>query len=140
MKYYTFGTLAFILASFIVQALSHFTINTEHYSEISFIREEPIMILGILTMLIQGFILTYFYQFIPKNRSALINGLAYSLLMGLFFSSYIWLVEPSKYQVPSISSWMMVEFSASLVQFSLFGVMLGLVFNKFGIQLKSKSV
>lgn len=127
-KAMTLGILAYIVASFVVQALSHFVINKEHFAGITFMRAEPIMALGIFTMLIQGTILTYFYRLIPKAGHQILHGLKYGLLMGVFLVSYIALVEPSKYTAPSISSWILVEGLAGLIQFSLFGVVLGIIF------------
>ena len=123
------GTLAFIAASFAVQAVSHFSINAAHYDGISFMRSEPIMSLGILTMVLQGLILTYLYQFFPRTSNPMMNGLMYAWLMGIFLGSYIALVEPSKYAAPSVVEWMAVEGLASLVQFSLFGILIGFIFN-----------
>ena len=62
MKRLIIGSLTFVFSSFLVQALSHFVINTDHYASIGFLRAEPIMALGIITMIIQGLILTYLYS------------------------------------------------------------------------------
>ena len=126
-KSMVFGILAFIVVSFFVQALSHFVIYKEHFSGITFMRAEPIMALGIFTMLIQGIILTHLYRLIPKAGHPILHGLKYGLLMGVFFVSYIAFVEPSKYMAPSILSWILVEGVAGLTQFSLFGVLLGII-------------
>jgi hypothetical protein len=123
-----FGTLAFIFVSFAVQALSHFAINEEHYSGITFMREEPIMALGVFTMIIQGMILTYLYRSTPKPGNPILQGLKFGLLMGVFFVSYIALVEPSKYMAPSILSWFLVEGTAGLIQFGMFGILLGIIY------------
>jgi len=130
MKKIIIGTLIFILVSFIVQALSHFVINVAHFASISFMRSEPIMTLGIFTMIIQGVVLSYFYRFYKHIDSDWKTGLKYGLLIGAFFVSYIALVEPSKYQVPNITNWILVESIAGLIQFSLFGILLGIAYHK----------
>ncbi len=58
---FSLAVLAYIVVSFVVPALLHFVINAEHYAAVSFTRAEPIMSLGILTMIIQGAILAYLY-------------------------------------------------------------------------------
>jgi len=58
--------------------------------------------------------------------------LAVAGAFGLFLVSYIALVAPAKYTVPSVSSWMMVEGLAGLVQFAIFGVLLGLIHKRIG--------
>lgn len=123
------GTIAYVFASFIVQATSHFAINIEHYQSINFVRQEPIMPLGILVMFIQGGILTLGFSKLFNPKSPFVSGLMFGMTSGLFLLSYTAIVEPSKYQVPSIASWALVEGSAGIVQFSLFGLLLGFVFN-----------
>lgn len=122
--------LAFIFASFLVQALSHFVINTSHYAGISFMRTEPIIPMGILVMVVQGTLLGFLFPLIRFNGSVMSNALKFSLLIGLFLASYIAIVEPSKYTVPSIGTWMIVEASASFFQFLIFGLLLGLIHKK----------
>lgn len=121
------GTLAFTLVTFIVQASSHFVINAEHFASVSFIREEPIMALGLITMILQGAILSYLFSRLKQNGNSLAMATGFGLLMGVFLVSYIALVEPSKYTVPSIGQWAVVEGMAGLIQFSLFGLCLGLI-------------
>jgi len=130
MKRILIGTLAYVLVSFASQATSHFAINAEHYASIPFMRTEPIMILGILTMIIQGGVLSYLYGFFSRENTGIGNGLLFGLLIALFFVSYPALVEPSKYIVPSVGAWMAVEGLVGLVQFSLFGTALGWIFSR----------
>ena len=130
MRFYALATLAFVIASFIVQASSHFAINTGHYAAIEFMRKDQIVELGIFTMLLQGAILAYFYPFFYQSGAPVLQGLKYGLLMGLFLGSYITLVEPAKYAAPSVSEWIVVEGMVSLAQFSLYGVLVGLIYDK----------
>lgn len=126
MKRIALGTISFVGVTFLVQALSHFVINVDHYAGIGFLRLEPVMVLGIVTMIIQGIILSYLYPFYrPVGYNPLLRGWTYGMLLGLFLVGYIALVEPSKYDVPSIPNWILVEGLAGLVQFSLFGILLG---------------
>ena len=125
LKKISLGMLAFMFISFVVQAMSHFVINVEHFSAVEFMRKEPILSLGIATMLIQGAVLSYIYSILTKNGSTIWNGIVYGNLMGIFLVSYIALVEPSKYTVPSVLEWIAVETISGFIQFSLFGLLLG---------------
>ena len=120
----------FILISFAAQSISHFGINAAHYSSIPFMRKEPIFILGFITMIMQGIVLSHFFTIYCKNEITIRNGLVYGLLLSAFFVSYPALVEPAKYQVPSISSWILVEATVGIIQFSLYGVLLAILFKK----------
>lgn len=119
------GAISYIIASFLIQALSHFVINAEHYASITFMRVEPIIYFGLLTMLIQGIVLTILYLKWADNNFNIRQGLKFSLLIGLFFVSYLALVEPGKYNVIKISQWILVEGIAGLFQFIIFGILLG---------------
>jgi len=127
MKKIALGTLSFVIVTFLVQASSHFVINQDHYAAIHFMRPEPIMWLGIGTMLIQGLVLSHLFQSYQTGQDFLKRGWSFGILTGLVLISYIALVEPSKYLAPSINSWILVEGLAGLVQFSLFGIILGII-------------
>ena len=130
MKNIIVGTLLYIVISFLAQSISHFIINADHYATISFMRIQPIFILGFLAMIIQGLVLSHLFLVYSKNEFTIQKGLVYGLIMAIFFASYPALVEPAKYQVPSINSWILVEASVGLVQFSLFGILLSIAFQK----------
>ena len=132
LHFYALAVLAFVIATFSIQATSHFAINIAHYAAIEFVRTDPIMELGFLTMVVQGAILAYIYPFFYRPGSPILQGLKYGLLMGLFLGSYIALAEPAKYAAPSVSEWIVTEGLASLAQFSLYGVLVGFIYDKFG--------
>ncbi len=127
---FSLTVLAFIVVSFAIQAISHFVINVEHYASVDFLRTQPIFILGIVTMLIQGSLLAYLYPLFYRGGDPAREGLRFGLIMGAFLVAYIAIVEPAKYLVPSISSWFAVESIAGLIQFSIFGVTAGLIYGK----------
>ena len=119
--------LAYIVATFGVQGTSHFVLNKEHYAAISFMRQEPLIPLGITSMVIQGLIFAWLFPIFRKADAPVRSGVVFSLTIGAFLASYIVLAEAGKYSLPSLSSWITVEASAALVQYSLFGVLLGLL-------------
>jgi len=121
----TIGTLSYVGASFLVQFISHFVINANHYASISFIREQPLMYLGLFTMLLQGILLTTVYLKWANGNFNVRQGILFAWLLGAFFVSYPALVEADKYNVQNIMEWVMVEGSAGTVQFTLFGFFLG---------------
>ena len=130
MKRTVIGTLLFIIVSFASQSISHFVINAEHYASIPFMRKEPIFALGFLTMIMQGIVLSYLFGLYSKNEFTIKKGFLFGLIISALFVSYPTLVEPAKYQVTHISSWILVEGSVGLIQFCLFGILLGMSFAK----------
>lgn len=123
------STLAFVLATFIIQPLSHFVVNVDHFASIDILRPEPIFALGFVAMLVQGLIMGLLYSKIVTAKSGIGDGINFALLMGFFLSAYIGFAEPAKYTITPIWSWMVVEISASVVQFSLYGALLGWIFS-----------
>lgn len=123
------SVLAYLVLSMIMVSLWHFVIFKDHYESISIVRAQPLMQLGMAAMVIQGCVLAYLF---PSFRgqatgSPLVKGIKFGLLMGLFLGAYLSLAEPGKYNVPSISNWIMIEGVLSLLQFTVVGAALGLI-------------
>lgn len=132
MAKHALSILAFLIVSFAVQGFSHFIINAEHFAAIAFMRPQPILILGLSVMLVQGAIMSVALDKISPKGTTVRDGLVIALAFGVFLGSYIALVEPSKYAVPSLLGWISVEGSASLVQFVVSGVLMGLIHRRLG--------
>jgi len=116
-----------VVATFAVQATSHFALNAEHYAALAHLRKDPIIPMGVLSMLIQGSVLAYLYPRLRDAGRSMGHAVVFAWLMGAFLLSYIALGEAGKYSVPSVASWLVVEVSAGFVQFTLFGILLGLI-------------
>ena len=130
IKYIIIGATSYIAASFFVQAVSHFAINAEHYASIPFMRTPPLMYFGLLTMLLQGIVLTLIYIRWANGQFNTKQGVKFAWLTGLFFVSYLALVEPDKYNVSNVLEWVAVEGIAGTIQFTIFGLFLGKLVKK----------
>lgn len=123
---------AYVITTFAVQGASHFAINAEHYAAIDIMRPEPIVAMGILSMVVQGVIFALLFPAFAGVTSTVRRGILFSWAIGAFLASYIVLGEAGKYAVPSIPSWIGVEAAAAAVQFTLFGILLGLIHRRAG--------
>ncbi len=121
------SVVAFVLVTFVVQALNHFVVNSAHYATQSIMAPEPVIIGGIVAMIIQGAILTMLYAQTTTRFAGVGGAVRFSLIMGLFLVVYIALTEPSKYIVIDPLHWFMVEAIVGFIQFAFFGVVLGLL-------------
>lgn len=119
--------LTYLIVSFGVQGASHFAINTEHYAAISIMRTDPIVPMGLASMIIQGLLFAYLFPLFNRGPNPVRNGLFFSWALGGFLASYIVLGEAGKYAIPSLGSWIAVELSAAAVQYTIFGLLLGLL-------------
>ncbi len=130
MSRHLLSVLAFVLATFLTQAVSHFGVNAEHYRAVAHLRAEPIFPLGIVAMLIQGSVLSYLFVHTRLPRHGLGDAVLFAWLPGAFLVSYIALAEAAKYRVPQIGPWIAVEAIAGFAQFTIYGILLGLIHRK----------
>lgn len=119
--------LAYVVTTFVVQGGSHFAVNADHYAAIPILRADPIVPLGFTSMLIQGSIFALLFPRIVRGTPTVRQGMFFSWALGGFLASYIALAEPGKYAIPGIGSWIGVEVTTAAVQYTLFGVLLGLI-------------
>jgi hypothetical protein len=124
------AVLCYVFATFATQGLSHFVLAIDHYAAVGHMRKDPIIGLGVASMLIQGTIMSLLYARVLKDRSSIGRALAFALTMGTFLVSYIALAEAGKYVVPSVGSWIGVEIAVAIAQFGIFGVLLHLVHSR----------
>ena len=127
MKRILLTTLAFIVATFAIEGTSHFAINKDFYAGIPFIRPEPIVAMGFVTMILQGLVMGWLYPRFHDPARPLFSGWLFAMSIFVILGGYIVIVEPSKYTVPSIGQWVAVEGIAAFLQFTLFGVLLGFI-------------
>src|SRR2546422_3440719 len=59
MRKHFLALLAYVVATLATQAVSHFGVNAAHYAAGTYLRAQPIFALGVLSMLIQGSIMSY---------------------------------------------------------------------------------
>ena len=116
--------------TFGVQGASHFAVNAEHYASIPIMRPEPIIPMGLASMVVQGLIFAWLFPVFNRGPHAVRNGIKFSCTLGAFLASYIVLGEAGKYSIPSIGSWIAVEGSVAAVQYVLFGILLGLLYRR----------
>jgi len=128
MRKHVLAVLAYVVATFGAQAVSHFGVNAAHYAAVTYLRAQPIFVLGVLSMLIQGSIMSYLYAHLSESWQSTGHAVLFAWLVGGILVSYEALAEAAKYSVPSVTSWIAVEVAAGFVQFTLFGALLGWVY------------
>lgn len=127
MVRYVLVIAAYVVATFSTQAVSHFVVNVDHYATLPHLRTEPVLSLGFLSMLIQGAALALLFAQSPWATRSMRNSLLFAWLGGSLIVSYIAFAEAAKYAIPSIPAWIGVELAAGFIQFTLFGLALGLI-------------
>lgn len=131
MTKHALAVAAYIVATFATQAVSHFVLNVDHYATLPHLRIEPIFSLGFLSMLIQGTALAFLFAHSEWAKRTMLNTVLFAWLGGSLIVSYIAFAEAAKYSIFSIPAWIRVEISAGLIQFTLYGLALGLIYRGF---------
>ena len=82
-----YGTIAYIVVTFPLAVLWHMKIFRTKYMEWQYFGEDVKPILGLSSMVVQGVVLSYGYSVLNIDHSALLIGICYALIMGVFLWS-----------------------------------------------------
>ncbi|MGQ0694196.1 MAG: DUF1761 domain-containing protein [Nitrospiraceae bacterium] len=131
MKKYWLAVLAYVLCTFLIAAPWHLVLFKAVYDELAiFTRKEPLIPLGLLSMLMQGLVLSYLYPLFARGRHSAKTGAVFGLLMGVLLASSAVFAEAGKQNVTSLSTWLALESLYFLLQFSLVGAVMGTIYAK----------
>lgn len=130
MKKTIIGALGYLLITFPLGYTWHLVLFKEAYEAFGvYNRPQPIIPLGILSMLIQGPILAYLYPRWRGNGPRLPSALTFCLLMGLFFASGTVIALAAKSQIANLPGWFGLNFAFTFLQFSLTALVFAAVFD-----------
>jgi hypothetical protein len=119
--------VAYIVSTFATQGTSHFAVNADFYATLPFMRQEPIVAMGLIAMIIQGSLIGALFPYFNRHPNTVRNAVVFSWAFGAFLASYILLGEGGKYAIPSLPAWFAAEGITAFAQFTIFGLLLGLV-------------
>lgn len=95
----------------------------------AFQRSEPIMVLGVAAIVIQGFVIGYLYQFFnEKDGNPILRGVKFNLIIGLMTYTAMGFATAAKFQIAPVTSFLIYHTIFQLIQFTLTGVALGYIF------------
>src|SRR5258706_13131548 len=77
MRKHALAVLAYGVATFLTQGLSHFVVNKSHYAGVAYLRPDPILPLGVAAMLIQGTILSYLYVRLGDQQNSFLHAVSF---------------------------------------------------------------
>jgi hypothetical protein len=124
-----YGTLAYLAITFPLAVLWHLMFFGETYESLGYInREEPSFLLGFLSMVVQGGVMTFAYPLFCRNQRDLLSGLKFGLLAGLFFWSSHVLAFAAKHELSSIPLYFSLESLFLALQFGFSGLVIGWIY------------
>lgn len=125
------AALGYIILTFAIAASWHLVLFKPVYDELAiFTRKEPIIPLGVLSILLQSIVFAYLYPRCFKGERPAVDGLKFGFVMGVFLGSYAVLADGAKFNVSSLATWLGLEGVYYLLQFSIVGVVFGLIYGK----------
>jgi len=98
-------------------------------------RDQPIVPLGIIAILIQGVVIGYLYPFFYKGIGhPVVQGIRFNLIIGLMTYTAMGFATAAKIQIEPISQFLLYHTVFQAIQFILTGAALGWIFRNPGIR------
>lgn len=131
MKKYGLAVLAYVVCTFLIAAPWHLVFFKPVYDDLAiFTRKEPLIPLGLVSMLMQGLVLSYLYPLYAQSRHSVRTGAMFGLLMGVLLASSAVFAEAGKQNVTSLPTWLVLESVYFLLQFAAVGAVMGAIYSK----------
>jgi hypothetical protein len=93
-------------------------------------RAQPIIPLGMVAILIQGAVIGHLYPYYCNGDSSIIQGVTFSLIIGLMVYTVMGFATAAKFQIEPITQFLLYHTVFQTVQFTLTGIALGLIYKK----------
>ena len=98
----------------------------------AFTRPEPIVPLGMLAVTIQGAVIAYLYPFWYSGGKPVIQGIKFSLIIGLMVYTVMGFTMAAKINISPISTFIIYSATFQFIQFVITGAALGLIYGEKG--------
>ena len=124
------GTVAYTVGTFFLAVVWHVGLFEEEYHSFGYFEGEPNFAIGLLTIFIQGVILSALFPRVRLQGNSLYRGLKFSLLVGTFFWTSHVLAFVAKQSVENVSMFTAMETIYLVLQFGLFGILIGAIYRE----------
>lgn len=126
-KTFALGTIAYTIGTFMLAVVWHILLFEDTYRAFGYIEDEPSFVVGFATILIQGAILSLLFPLFNSAGTAIVRGMKFALLLGVFFWTSHVLAFVAKQTVEDVTVFILMETFYLVLQFGLFGVLIGLI-------------
>ncbi len=121
------GTTAYTICTFSLAVGWHVLLFEERYEAFGYFEGEPDFLLGLLTIVLQGVLLSVLFPMLKTEGTSFRRGLKFALITGAFFWTSHVLAFVAKQRVPEVSAFIWMETAYLLLQFGLFGLIIGVI-------------
>lgn len=126
-KKVTLGAAAYTICTFSLAVSWHVLLFEERYESFGYFEGEPNFLVGLLTIVLQGILLSILFPMLRIEGSSFHRGLKFVLIVGSFFWTSHVLAFVARQEVPEVSAFIWMETVYLLLQFGLFGLILGFI-------------
>lgn len=118
------GTLAYTAVTFPLAVVWHVVLFKGLYESFGYFAGEPDFLVGLLTIVIQGAILSALYPMVMLSGTEMQRGLKFAALVGGFFWTSHVLAFVAKGAVPQAPLFIAMETVYLVLQFGIFGMLI----------------
>jgi len=131
MKKIALSTISYFILTMLWAYPWHIIWFHELYAELgAFTRSEPIIGLGITAIIIQGIVIAYLYPYYYRRGSPILQGIKFSLIIGLMVYTVMGFATAAKIQIEPIPTFLAYHTVFQVVQFIITGAALGLIYGR----------
>jgi hypothetical protein len=125
------ATLSYVVLSMLIAFPWHMIWFHDLYEKMGAVtRAEPIVPLGMLSMLIQGAVIAYLYPFWYKGGHPVFQGIKFSFIAGLLIYTVMGFATAAKMNIEPVSTFLIYHTAFQAIQFTLTGAALGLIYGR----------
>jgi len=128
IKRIALGTIAYTVGTFSLAVIWHVLLFEARYRSFGYFEGEPNFVIGFLTILIQGVVLSALFPMVKLPGTAVERGLRFSMVIGVFFWTSHVLAFVAKQTVEDVSLFIAMETIYLAFQFGLFGFLIGTIY------------
>jgi len=122
------------VATMIVAYPWHMLLFHEKYVAMgAFTREKPIMVFGMLAIILQGIVFSYFYPIFQNYKGGghpVVRGIEFSLFMGIIIWTVMVFTTAAKFNIGPVLDFVVLGTVFQFIQFVLVGIVIGLIYGK----------
>ena len=121
------GTAAYTICTFSLAVGWHVLLFKERYESFGYFEGEPDFLLGLLTIVLQGVLLSTLFPMLKAEGTSYRSGIKFALITGAFFWTSHVLAFVAKQKVPEVTAFIWMETAYLMLQFGLYGLIIGVI-------------
>ena len=123
------GVLAYVLPTFPLGYVWHLVVFRDYYEGLAIYRHDIIIPFGLASMAIQGVAWAYIYSRLFEGESVLRGALKFAALAAPLAWSFLVLVIAAKQNMASVSGFVLVETTFTILQYAVVSPLIALAFS-----------